>query len=388
MLFPRWLRRAARPARTFRPAVLPLEDRTVPAVHAVAGPATHLQVIVPQNVQAGQTFEVKVEALDASNRIATSFADPISLGSGDSTATGTATEGSALTKLPLSYTFQASDHGVHEFQVQLTTTGAETIKATDTAAGTTVTGDTETTNVNPALLASKIVVVTPETAATGVATPVTVEALDQSGHVLHNFTGQITLSADTAANGATSRHGTATMLPITYTFTAGDHGVHTFFVTFTATLTGATTTTVTAATTATPSISGSAQLTLYPPTTVTHLGVFVFPFAFAGSAAPVEVVALNASNQVVSGYTGTVTLTSGDGAATGSTTRGGTATSLSGAGLSYQFGAGDAGLHIFYVTFNTTGSQKLTVTDNSTPPLKDTETVQVLTLPHHDKWFV
>jgi hypothetical protein len=371
--------------------VLPLEDRTVPAVHVVAGPATHLQVIVPKNVQAGQTFEVKVEALDASNRIATSFADAISLSSGDTTATGTATEGSALTKLPLSYTFQSGDHGAHEFQVQLTTAGAETIKATDTAANTTVTGDTETTNVNPAPAASKIVVVTPETAATGVATPVKVEVLDQSGHALKNFTGTVTLtSADTSATAAPNRHTTAASVPITYTFTAADHGEHTFLVTFNATAaaTGTATTVTVSTTVGTATLSGQGSVTLYPPTTVRHLGVFALPFAFAGGATLVEVVALNASNQVVSGYAGKVTLTSGDSAATASTTYGGSATSLSGAGLSYQFTAGDAGKHIFFVTFNTAGSQTLSVTDNSTPPLKDTETVRVLTLPYHDRWFV
>jgi hypothetical protein len=397
MPFPRWLRPGARSARTFRPNLVPLEDRTVPAAligvidHPAPGPATHLQVIVPEHVQAGQTFEVKVAALDASNRIATSFAESISLSSGDTTATGTATKGSALTALPLSYTFQASDHGVHTFQLQLTATGAETIKATDTATNTSVTGDTESTNVNPAAVASKIVVVTPEAAATGVATRVEVEVLDQSGHLMKNFTGTVTVtSADTSATAAPNRHTAAASVPITYTFTAADHGEHTFLVTFNATAaaTGTATTVTTSTTVGTATLSGQGSVTLYPPTTVTHLGVFTAPFAVAGSAVPVEVVALNASNQAVTGYTGTVTLTSGDSAATASTTRGGPAAALSGAGLSYTFTAGDAGKHTFYVMFNTTGGETLTVTDNSTPTvLKNTRTVQVI-LPHHGRWFV
>jgi hypothetical protein len=396
-MLPRWLRRGARPSRTFRPALLPLEDRTVPSGTAgfvgqlIPGPATHLQVIVPQNVQAGQTFEVKVEALDASNHIATGFADPVSLSSGDVTATGTATKGSALTALPLSYTFQAGDHGIHTFQVKLTAPGAESIKAADTATNTTVAGDTESTNVASAAVASKVVVVTPETAATGVATPVKVEVLDQSGHLLKDFTGTVTVtSADTSATAAPNHHTAAASVPITYTFTAADHGEHTFLVTFNAkaAATG-TATTVTASTTVgTATLSGQGSVKLYPPTVVTHLGVFVAPAADVGDAVPVEVVALNASNQVVSGYTGKVTLTSGDSAATASTTRNGSSAPLSGAGLSYTFSASDAGRHTFWVTFNTSGAQTLTASDNSTPTaLKDTKTVQV-TLPHHRKWFV
>ena len=347
---------------------------------------------MPENVQAGQTFEIKVEALDASNRIASGFTDAVSLSSGDSTAMGTATEGSALTALPLSYTFVAGDHGVHEFQVQLSKVGPETITAADTATNTTVASDFGTTNVTPAPVATKVVVITPETAATGVATPVTVEVLDQSGHLLRNFTGTVQVtSSDTSATATASRHTTAASVPITYTFTSQDHGEHTFLVTFneTAAATG-TATTVTASTpVGTSTLSGQGSVTVYPATTVTHLGVFAAPFAFSGSATPVEVVALNASNQKVSGYTGTVTFSSTtDSTATASATRTGTASPLSSFTYTFTTGTGkDNGEHTFWVTFNTTGSQKLTVTDNSTTPLKDTETVQVLSLPHRKGWY-
>jgi len=380
-----------------------LEDRAVPAGlggsfgHLSSpGPATHLQVIVPENVQAGQTFNVTVEALDASNRVASGYTGAIDLSSSDATATGSATRGGTQTLLTSTqpfYTFTASDHGVHVFQAVLTATGNDTITAHDAANASLA--DTETTDVTPAPVATKVIVSTPETAATGVPTRVTVQVLDQSGHVLRNFTGQVTLtSADTTATGSTTRHGTATSLPIQYTFTASDHGEHTFEVTFNASITGATSTSVTATTTAAgtvPSLTGTAQLTLYPPTTVTHFGVQISPLAVSGTAVPLEVVALNASNQIVSGYTGTVTLASSDPTAQASTTRGGTATSLSGTpSFTYTFSSSDAGKHTFYVTFGTTGSQTVTVTDSANS-LADTETVQVLTsspFPRHRGWTI
>ncbi len=386
MPFSRWLRRSARPIRTARPVVTPLEDRTVPTVlgwfgHQPPGPATHLQVIVPENVQAGQTFTAEVEALDASNHVATSFADAVQLSSGDATAVEPQQSGSPL-KLPQPVTLQ---HGIAFVQVQLSTVGPETLTATDQAANTTVTSGSGTTNVNPAPVLTKVNVVTPETAATGVLTPVTVQALDQSGHLLRNFTGTVTLtSSDSAATASATHNGTQTSLsgttPFTYTFTSSDHGQHTFWVKFGTGTAAGTATTLTASTpSGNTALSGSGNVTVYPPTTVTHLGLFALPFAIAGQATPVEVVALNASDQPVSGYTGTVSFSLGtaDANATISATHNGTTSSL--ASFSYPFTAADAGKHTFWLTLSATGSQKVTVTDGT---LTASETVQVVNLPH------
>ena len=246
MLSLRWFRRQRRPAPTFRPALLLLEDRTVPSASAhsfshlpVPGPATHLQVIVPEQVQSGRSFQVEVEAEDASNQLATGYTG---------TVTFTLVPADTGATLPANYTFTSSDHGKHLFQVTLVATGSPTITVTDTTTST-ITGSASTV-VNPAPVATTLEVVTPEQAAMGVATCVTVEVLDQSGHIMTNFTGAVTLSSsDTTATGTSARHTTAASLPITYTFTASDHGKHTFQVTFkeTAAATG-TSTTVTAAT--------------------------------------------------------------------------------------------------------------------------------------------
>src|SRR5262249_42872117 len=131
---------------------------------------------------------------------------------------------------------------------------------------------------------------------------VEVKVLDQSGHLLLNFTGTVTVASSvTPATGASNHTATPASLPITYTFTPGDHGEHTFFITFkeSAAATG-TATTLTATTTA-PALTGSASLAVYPPTVVTHLGVVGLPLAVSGTA-PVQMQLLNASNQVVTGF--------------------------------------------------------------------------------------
>jgi hypothetical protein len=85
---------------------------------------------------------------------------------------------------------------------------------------------------------------------------------------------------------------------------------------------------------------------------VTHFAVSISASVTAGSPFSVTVKAENASNAVVAGYTGTVTLTSSDGAAI-----------LPG---SYTFKSGDAGSHTFTgVVLNSTGSQSVTATDGS-----------------------
>jgi hypothetical protein len=382
MLFTRWFRRSrptpasGRPTRAFRPAVLALEDRTVPSGPGLlrfggfsplisppssSGAATHLEVIAPESVQSGQTVNVLVEAEDASNRLASGYTGTVQL------SLGTADAGATL---PAAYTITTSDHGKHLFQVSLAATGSQTITATDTTTSS-ITGSAATT-VNPAPTLAQLLVVTPETAAVGVPTRVTVAAVDASGHLLRNFTGTVSLStSDSAATG----------LPSTYTFTASDRGVHTFDVAFGTADAAGSPTTVTATD---GSVTGQASLTVDPATTVTHFAVFTLRTPVSGSATPVVVAALNASNQVVTGYTGTVQLTSSDTAATATATAGGTATALP---RTYTFTSADAGVHTFYVTFGTTGQQSLTVTDTNTNVANSTNTQVFAQLQRHGGWW-
>jgi hypothetical protein len=356
MFFSRWFCRDNRPTQgggrrvqAFRPAVEVLEDRTVPSggfgrgfpflSPPPSGPATHLQVIVPEDVQSGSSFDVLVAAEDASNRLATGYTGTVhfSLGTSDAGAT-----------LPADYTFTARDHGLHLFHVTLSATGSQTITDTDTSTSS-ITGSA-TTTVDAAPVATHLLVVTPEQVTAGVPTNVTVVALDASGHRVTDYTGTVSFtSSDTNAT-----------LPANYTFTANDRGVHTFQVTFQTTGSQ----TVTATDTATSSITGQASTTVDAAGVATHFAVITLGRAAAGTPTQVLVVALDASNQVVPNYTGTVHFTSSDSQAT--------------LPADYTFTAADHGSHLFSVTFATTGRETLTATDTANSSITDSVSVRVL----------
>jgi hypothetical protein len=115
----------------------------------------------------------------------------------------------------------------------------------------------------------------------------------------------------------------------------------------------------------TSTLSGQGTLTVCPASAVTHFGLFARGTVVTGFATPVVVEALNAANRVVPGYTGTVSLTSSDSAAKGTSAPTATTAALP---LGYTFTLGDGGTHQFQVNFGTTGRQALTATDSTTTP--------------------
>jgi hypothetical protein len=106
------------------------------------------------------------------------------------------------------------------------------------------------------------------------------------------------------------------------------------------------------ASTTTTSGSTSDQGTTTMPGAATHFAVITTGPALAGFPAAVELVALDASNHVATGYTGTVHFTSSDAGAT--------------LPADYTFTAADNGSHLFSVTFAPAGKQTLTATDSTT----------------------
>jgi len=170
--------------------------------------------------------------------------------------------------------------------------------------------------------------------------------------VATGYTGTVHFTLGTADAGAT--------LPADYTFTASDHGKHEFHVTLAATGSQ----TITATDTATGSITGQAALTVDAAGAVTHFGVYAVSRALAGFPTQIDVVALDASNQVVTGYTGTVHFTSSDIQAT--------------LPADYTFTASDNGSHVFSVTLATAGKQTVTATDTSTSSITGSATDRVL----------
>jgi hypothetical protein len=145
--------------------------------------------------------------------------------------------------LPGNYTFTAADAGMHTFSATLKTAGYQSLTATDTvnAALTGLQGNTV-----KAAAASQFILNAPAIVTAGARFSLTLTVQDAYGNVVTGYTGTIHFTS--TDNKAT--------LPANYTFTAADHGVHTFTglvlkkrgkltITVTDTLNGSLTSTVT-----------------------------------------------------------------------------------------------------------------------------------------------
>jgi DNA/RNA endonuclease G (NUC1)/fibronectin type 3 domain-containing protein len=274
-------------------------------------PATHFSVTAPANVTSGAAFNVTVTALDASNVIVPSYTGTVHFTS------------SSAGSLPADYTFVGGDSGTHTFSVTLTSTGAQSITATDGG----ITGSANTTVAPPP--ATHFSVTAPANVTSGAAFNVTVTALDASNVIVPSYTGTVHFTSSSAGS-----------LPSDYTFVGGDSGSHSFSVTLTST--GAQSITATDG-----GITGSANTTVAPPP-ATHFSVSAPANVTNGVAFNVTVTALDASNGIVPTYTGTVHFTS---------------SSAGTLPADYTFVGGDNGAHNFTVTLTSNGSQSITVTD-------------------------
>ena len=121
-------------------------------------------------------------------------------------------------------------------------------------------------------------------------------------------------------------------------------------------------------TTITASVNGisgtSTSFTVNPGGTV-DFNVTGYPSpTTAGVANNVTVTAVDANDNVATGYTGTVHFTSSDAQAV--------------LPANYTFTGGDAGTHVFSVTLKTAGTQSITATDTTTGSITGTQSVSVL----------
>jgi hypothetical protein len=301
-------------------------------VNFTVSPAAAFKFILnaPGSNTAGNPFTITVTALDAYNNTATGYTGTVHFSSSDNQA-----------GLPIDYTFSGTDAGVHTFvnNVTLKTAGSQTITAADKTSSS-ISG-TAMVSVNTAGL-FKFGVRADGNSKAGAPLTVTVTALDQYDNLITSYTGTVHFSSsDSQAS-----------LPNDYTFTAGDAGVHTFASAVMLKTAGLQT--VTSNDTSMPSINGNtvvtvsaaapSQLTVTAPGTIT-VGV---PFT-------VTVTGLDAYNNTVTTYSGTIHFSSSD--------------MLAGLPVDYTFTATDAGVHTFtnQVTLKTSGSQSVTATDTSTP---------------------
>ena len=320
-----------------------LEQRALlsisPFASPVNDPPVKYEVIAPEQANVGAAAKFEVIALDAAGQVVRGYSGTASLAE-----TGAATASS----LPASLTFH---HGESDFPATFTATGTGTFTATETdAVNTTPITGGGSTNVNPATTATQLVLFIPAHETAGQAVNVVVEALDAAGQVVPDYTGTVTLTSSTDA---------AATLPIPYQFTANDAGRHTFQVTFSAG-SGTGQQTITATDSSTPQLIASVSTNLTSPTVVTHLGVTIPENVQQGVPVEVYVSALNANNQPVSSYTGTVSFASAEPSTAASETLPSSYTFTTGG-----WWRGDNGRHEFQVTFNATGPQSFVVTDGS-----------------------
>ncbi len=164
----------------------------------------------------------------------------------------------------------------------------------------------------------------------GVPASFTITAKDGFNNTATQFTGTVSF---TSSDGAAS-------LPASYTFVTADNGVHTFSATFKTVGSQSLTAAASGVTSATQ--SGI----VVAPGAATSLVAAGYPSSItAGTAGSFTVTALDAFNNTATQFTGTVSFSMSDQAATPPT--------------NYTFVAADNGTHTFSATFKTAGSQSL-----------------------------
>jgi subtilisin family serine protease len=180
------------------------------SITTLAAAAQSLSVTrFPTTATAGTLYTVTVTAYDAYGNVATGYTGTIHFTSSDGQAA-----------LPANYTFTASNGGRHSFGVALKTAGTQSITATDTATSS-ITGTESGITVQAAAAHSLTVTGFPSPDTAGTAHSITVTAYDAYGNVATSFLGTVSFSSSDSQ----------AVLPASYTFTAGDGGVHTFTVT-------------------------------------------------------------------------------------------------------------------------------------------------------------
>jgi hypothetical protein len=299
-----------------------------------AAAASMLVTAFPATTTAGVAQGFTVTATDAFGNVATGYRGTVSFSSSDAQA-----------GLPLNYTFNNTDLGVHTFNVTLKTAGTQSIAVRDTANATLAASQSGISVLASATAGSFVVAGFPTTTA-GVAQSFTVAVKDPFGNVTTAYTGTVTFSSSDVQAG----------LPANYTFTAADAGTHTF----TATLKTAGMQSITVKDAATPTVAGTeAGIAVSAASTVAALSVSGVPATTAGEAHSVTVSARDAFGNLCPAYTGTVAFSTSDVQA--------------GLPSSYTFTAADAGVHTFAVTLKTAGSQSITVNDAANSSILGTQ---------------
>jgi streptogramin lyase len=162
------------------------------------------------NIVAGGQMHMMVKAVNDLGAVMPGYRGTVHFSSSD-----------PLAVLPADYTFTAADQGEHLFTLSLRTAGQQTVTVTDTDPGASTAAPLRasvTVTVQPAAAAAMTLSGLPSGVLAGSLQSVTVTLRDPFGNLATGYRGTVHFgSSDPLA-----------LLPLNYTFTAADAGVHTF----------------------------------------------------------------------------------------------------------------------------------------------------------------
>jgi hypothetical protein len=272
---------------------------------------------------AGVAQSFTVVAKDAYGNTATGYTGTVRFGSTDPQA-----------MLPSEYAFTTTDAGKHAFGVTFKTAGYPRLTASDVA--TSIMGETGT-HLLPAAIAGFSVSGFPSPIVAGAVRNFLVKAQDPYGNLVASYRGTVHFtSTDPLA-----------VLPVNYTFTSADGGIHSFSATLETAGPQAITTTDTISVT----ITGTQPNIQITPAALSGLTIDYPLSTVAGTPQPLTVRAVDTFGNTVPTYTGTVTFTSTDAKAA--------------LPPNYTFTTVDAGVHTFSATLKTAGGQAIRARDTA-----------------------
>jgi subtilisin-like proprotein convertase family protein len=304
---------------------------TQDGILVTAAPASSLAVTgYPSPVVAGSANAFTVTARDVFGNLATNYAGTVLF-------TSTDTQVGPNKGLPLSYAFTPADAGKHTFGASLRTAGTQSLTATDILSPA-LTGSQAGISVVAGLLSRLTVGGYPSPVVAGLDTGLTVAAADAFGNPVAGFVGTVQFTTS-------DPQGT---VPAAYAFTAADNGRKTFAGGFALRTAGlqSVTGTVVGASNLTATQSGIAVI----PAAATTFKLDGFPTTISALVpATFTVTAYDPFGNVATGFTGPANVSTSDPRAKVDNP------------IAVTNGVGTGS-----VTFRTTGTQSVTVTDATT----------------------
>ncbi|MFO1064390.1 MAG: VCBS repeat-containing protein [Pirellulales bacterium] len=263
------------------------------------------------------------------------------------TGTVTFSSSDAQAGLPTSYTFTATDAGVHSFAATLKTAGAQSITVKDSSGA--ATGTQSGISVAASSVAGSIAVSGYPATVAGVAQNFTVTVRDLYGNISNGYQGTVSFSSSDAKAG----------LPAAYTFTSADSGVHSF----SAALKTAGTQSITVRDANIGTILGTQNGIVVTAAAAASLKLSAPASATSGQSFNFTVTAYDAFGNIAVGYRGKIQMTSTDSKAGSS---------------SSSFGTKDNGVLTTNYKFSTLGQQTMRVVDTANPSLAVSVVINVV----------